>query len=372
VYPTDIESVWLIIADFNGDGHIDLATANVVSTVSILLGNSDGTFGSTVNYPTGIQPVFITSGDFNGDDNVDLATIQDSDNSISILFGNGDGTFALPVNYSSTYFPLYIYSADFNGDGHIDLATANNGDGTSVSILLNNGDGTFASPIDYTTTYNLGGMTIGDFNGDHHIDVTTAVYGASNVSILLNNGNGTLGLPIDRSLDIYLGNDVFIGYYPLYINTTDFNGDGKIDIASANSDGTVSILLGYGYDIPEVYPIGGEDPSALAVADFNNDGHIDISTINANYSYDTATSTAYYSTTLNIMFGHGDGTFSTPSVKNYLTSTTFLYDNPVAITVADFNVDGNIDLAIASNGGGDYVSNVIILFGYGDGTFSDF
>ena len=96
MYPTDIEYVWLIIADFTGDGHIDLATANVVLTVSILLGNGDGTFGSTVNYPTGIQPVFITSGYFNGDDNADLATIQDSDNSISILFVNGDGTFAPP------------------------------------------------------------------------------------------------------------------------------------------------------------------------------------------------------------------------------------------------------------------------------------
>ena len=357
VYPTDLDPVWVISADFNGDGHIDLATANTESTVSILLNNGDGTFAPTANYPTGIQPVLITFADFNGDDKVDLATVQNSDNSISILLGYGDGTFAPPVNYPAGSDPDWVNAADFNGDGHVDLVTANAGD-TTVSIVFNKGDGTFAFPISYPTDYNPTAMTVADFNGDGRIDVATASYSASNVSILLNDNDITFFPHIDLPTGIYLGNEIFIGYQPAYMNTADFNGDGKIDIATAGNDGTVSILLGYGYGIARIYPVGSANPSAMAVADFNNDGHIDVATLRVNF----------FDTTVSIVFGRGDGTFSIPKAKNYLTFDVGGIE-PLSVTVADFNGDGNIDLAIAFDDGSD--QNLGILFGYGNGTFSD-
>jgi hypothetical protein len=153
----------LVAADFNGDGRTDLAVANLGSffglpgSVSVLLGNGDGTFQNQVTYAVGNAPHALVAADFNGDGRTDLAVANDGEigssgflirgsSDVSVLLGNGDGTFQNQVTYAVGDVPDALVAADFNGDGRTDLATANIYD-NDVSVLLGNGDGTFQNQV---------------------------------------------------------------------------------------------------------------------------------------------------------------------------------------------------------------------------------
>ena len=117
------------------------------------------------DFPVSDRPVAVTGGDFNGDGILDLATANSGADSVSILLGQGDGTFGGPQDFGTGGFPVSITPGDFNGDGRLDLATANSG-GNSVSILLGQGDGTFDAAQDFGTGAVPVSITAGDFNGD--------------------------------------------------------------------------------------------------------------------------------------------------------------------------------------------------------------
>jgi hypothetical protein len=115
------------------------------------------------DFPVGTAPLWIARGDFNGDGISDLAVVNESSNTVSVLLGNPDGTFASQVSYDTGVGPLSIVTGDFNGDGNLDLVVTNADctsqvppqppicNGTTFSILLGNGDGTFRSHIDYSS-----------------------------------------------------------------------------------------------------------------------------------------------------------------------------------------------------------------------------
>ena len=124
-----------MVADFNSDGNPDLAVANFLdNNLSILLGNGDGTFETRVNYPTGTNPNSLAGGDLNGDGKLDLVTANNASNA-SVLLGNGDGTFQTHVDYGTGSGPDQVAIGDFNGDGRLDLAIAN-GTSNTISILM--------------------------------------------------------------------------------------------------------------------------------------------------------------------------------------------------------------------------------------------
>jgi hypothetical protein len=148
--------------DFNGDGIVDLAAVNQGNnTISVFLGTPECGFSAQTSYATGSDPTAIVAGDFNGDGNLDIAvasancTIDEfgpycvNAGSISILLGNGDGTFQSHVDYGVGTYPTAVAAAGFSGDVKLDLAVSNTNDNT-VSVLLGTGEGTFRPQVVYT------------------------------------------------------------------------------------------------------------------------------------------------------------------------------------------------------------------------------
>jgi hypothetical protein len=336
------------VGDFNGDGKADLAVTNVDNSVIVLLGNGDGTFQTHVDYATGNVPSSVAVGDFNGDGKADLAVTNEGDYSVSVLLGNGDGTFQTLPFYPTGRGPTSLAVGDFNGDGKPDLAIANSLD-NSVSVLLGNGNGTFQTRVDYATGNDPNSVAVGDFNGDGKVDLAIANYWDSSVSVLLGNGNGTF----QRRLDYATGAGA------ISVAVRDFNGDGKADLGVTNYPvpgygGFVSILLGNGdgtFQTHVDYAVGNY-PTSVAVSDFNGDGKPDLAVTNAVLDASADNSV------VSVLLGNGDGTFQTH--VDYETGV-----NPASVAVGDFNGDGKPDLAVANYFG----YSVSVLLGHGDGTF---
>jgi Bacterial Ig-like domain (group 3)/FG-GAP-like repeat/Abnormal spindle-like microcephaly-assoc'd, ASPM-SPD-2-Hydin len=268
---------WIAMGDFNGDGKLDLAVANLNSTgtggVSILLGDGTGNFTLHSSPNTGNGPFAIVTGDFNHDGKLDLAISNSISNNVTILLGNGDGTFTTKATYGVGNLPQVIVAGDFNEDGLLDLAVANEEDGT-VSVLLGVGDGTFT--VQSAVSTGGSGFPIGliaaDFNNDNHLDL--AAVNAADVGILLGNGNGTFGS---------VSNTSAFGEFLIAGVTGDFNGDGDLDlVVSDQSLGEAFLLTGNGngtFTLSATYPT---DTGAfgVATADFNGDGALDLAITN--------------------------------------------------------------------------------------------
>jgi hypothetical protein len=134
------------MGDVNGDGHLDLVTANGGNSVSVLLGRGDGTFAATREVTVGDFPLSITVGDFNGDGRPDLATANSNVDSVSVLLGRGDGTFQTRRDFGVGRQPTFIATGDFDGDGRPDLTTASDDAGT-LSTLLNDTPGVVVNDL---------------------------------------------------------------------------------------------------------------------------------------------------------------------------------------------------------------------------------
>ncbi len=329
-FATGSGPVSVVTADFDGDGRLDLAVVNTTdNTVSILLGNGDGTFRPHVDYKTGMQPVAVAVGDFNGDGHPDLVvankgvvTSVGSDN-VSILLNDGKGAFPTHTEFAAGTQPVAVAVGDFNADGHPDLVVANVGS-DNVSILLNDGKGAFPTHTEFAAGTQPMAVAVGDFNADGHPDLAVANQNSNNVSILLGNtsNDGTFQPHVDYAT----------GNKPVAVVIGDFNADARPDLAVANqTDNGVSILLGRGNGTFDAKRDSGAGtgPAALAAADFNGDSRLDLAV--ANQTSGTAT----------ILLGNGDGTFGTR--LDLSTGSA-----PSSLVAVDFNGNGLPDLAIAN------------------------
>jgi hypothetical protein len=340
--PNDPTAV--VTADFNADGRLDLAVTNYYSnTVSVLLGNPDGTFQPALTSATGATPFSLAVGDFNADGKLDIVTANAYD--LSVLLGNQDGTFQPPstipddnLSYGS------VAVGDFNADGKLDLGVvANQFDyyyGTSYSyanVLLGNGDGSFSEPNQptYLGQGTVHSAAVGDFNSDGKLDLATDNSDGA-VFVLLNDGNGNLQAPTWFNT----------GGSPVSVAAGDVNGDGNTDLVAANRDGgNVSVLLGNGlgaFGAAQNYA-AGTDPYAVELGDFNNDGKLDIATPNAG------------SDDVTVLLGRGDGTFALPR-------SSTVGGSPWRLAAGDFNGDGWLDIATAPYTG----NNVSVMLNAAD------
>ena len=341
-YPTGDLPYSVETADLDGDGVLDIVSPNTISgTVTVLLGEGDGTFAPSRTFPGGDSPRTAVTGDFDGDGRVDVAVSNVFSRSVSVLKGDGRGGLGPPVRYAVGEQPRTLITSDLDRDGHADLAVVNRTDDT-VSVLLGRGDGSFAAE----RTYAAGDRTaVGgdgdaydveavDVNGDGTPDLAVANRASNNLSLLIGNGDGTF-----RPGQIYP-----TGKTPYDVIAGDFDGDREPDLAVANGDSRdISIFLGRGDGTFDRRPRQGAGLAAfaLAVADLDGDGDQDLAVANnPNTKYIEGKD---YGGSASILLGRGDGSFGAPRDHG-------VGPRPVAIAVEDLDGDGRPDLATANRG----------------------
>jgi Bacterial Ig-like domain (group 3)/FG-GAP-like repeat/FG-GAP repeat len=336
------------VGDFNGDGNLDLVVTNSSSnTISILLGNGDGTFQPATAYATGQKPLAVAVGYFNSDNNLDIVVTNATDNTVGVFLGKGDGTFNPQVTYKTGVNPYSVAVADFNNDGFQDLAVANSNNNNVISVLLGNGDGTFQNQLQYSTGNTPVSVAVADFNGDGNQDIAVADQQGNAVSILLGNGKGSFATHVDYPTSPF----------PTAVTVADFNGDGKADLAVSGGDGnTVSVLWGNGDGTfqGQLNCGTGDIPYGAIAGDFNNDGIPDLVVANSGGN------------TVSVILNNGNQTFQART--DYPGGT-----EPHSVAVTDFNGDGFLDMAVAASDCPVFPNcgpgSISILLGNGDGTF---
>jgi hypothetical protein len=283
-YPTGQNPQSVVVGDVNNDGAPDAVVVNASSNaVTVLVNKKDGTgsFNAPLNYAVGAGPYSAVLADVNGDGKLDLVTANMTAGTISVLLGNGDGTFqsatsynVLPATASGTPSPMAIAAGDINGDGKIDLVVGNSGT-NNVSVLIGDGKGGFTATVAYATGTSPDSVALARCTSGPYLDILTANRSGHNISVLLSNGNGTFQSAVNYAA----------GYSPYAIVARDFDGDGKIDVAICDNMSLASgieVLKGNGdgsFQKP-VYYAGGKSPITMVAGDFNGDGKADLATLN--------------------------------------------------------------------------------------------
>lgn len=315
------QPIGLASGDFNGDGHVDLVTANQNGvTVGVLLGAGDGTFGAPVTVSAGIQPTGLVAGDFTGDGDLDVATTNLGTNTVTILAGDGAGN--LSVHYTIPPYagsPWGIAAGYFDGDPSLDLAVGYLGSGL-VGILLNTGTGQFTWNGAYgaVAPYDL---VARDFNLDGACDLAVA------------NSGGAIDLRLGNGLGNFPGSfQVGVSGQPFALASTDFDGDGDLDIATANmNQSTCSTIRNLGLppfvQFVSVFPTSLSSPRGIVAGDYDEDGKEDL--VLTNYGNNTATA----------FLGNGNGTYA------YSAAFGTAGSGPWGAVSGDFNEDGDLDMA---------------------------
>ncbi|MBD0371090.1 MAG: VCBS repeat-containing protein, partial [Pyrinomonadaceae bacterium] len=332
------KSPWQIsTGDFNGDNKQDMAVVGS-GGVSVFLGDGTGSFGAARSYASGAFPRPCATGDFNNDGKLDIVVgnsqvISDLSNGLALMLGDGTGDFVATRQKQVAASPGPMAINDFNNDGKLDVAVLSinniNGVNYSASILLGDGAGNSTESQRITFSFNqaINSVATGDFNKDGKADLAITV-GVSGIAILLGDGTGHFptsgpgGTPVITSLSSYINGSAFV-------RAADFNNDGNLDlVVSGRYSGGFVTMLGDGAGnftfIPGNYFSNAGD---MAVGDFNKDGKADF---------------ALVSDKIYILLGDGAGHFNNAMS---LSVADFVY----GLTIGDFNKDGKTDIAVARN-----------------------
>ena len=339
------------VGDLNGDGKLDLAVANLASDdVSVLLntaavGAAAPSFAAKVDFATGTSPESVAVGDLNGDGKPDLA-VASFVSGVSVLLnttapGAAVPSFAMHADFAAGGGPLSVAVGDVNGDGKLDLAVANLGSG-DVSVLLNTAAvgaaaPSFAAKVDFASDTAPVSVAVGDLNGDGKPDLAVANQNSNDVSVLLNTTAAGAAAP-----SFATHADSAAGTTPSSVAVGDLNGDGKPDLAVANSSSNdVSVLLNTtvaGAAAPSFAThadsAAGTGPSSVAVGDLNGDGKLDLAVANVG------------SNNVSVLLNTAAAGAAAPSFAakvDFAAGTS-----PSSVAVGDLNGDGKRDLAVAN------------------------
>ena len=387
------------LADFNGDGRLDLLTGQSFAgtgELGLMLGDGAGGFAAPTSFPSGGNPYEIIAADFNRDGRRDVivpgngfwfvpatgpgtfgapihraavgvialavsdfdldgkldvaAALHSSTDSV-VWLGNGDGTFGGPSFVSLGHTTEHLAVGDFNRDGRPDLLFAYR-DSAEVSVVLGNGDGTFGAPTAYSASSWPKQVLVDDFNEDGSVDLAVVTDGLSYLDVRLGTGTGIFGPATSVALD---------GALPIKALLTDFNGDANADVVVTHADDKVSVLLGTGTGAfgAVTHLAMGSFPFGAAAGDIDRDGRADLVVA---LPYEDAVSVR--------LNGFG---FTCPGPSFGPAARTSRAGDELGaaygLASADFDGDGALDVVTTSAGSGG-TGEVAVLLGDGAGGFS--
>ena len=373
----------LTAGDFDGDADLDLATTvgDAEASRATMLWNNESTGPETLFFETTtiggrVNPHSLTLGDFDGDDHLDVATADGSQGGVSVLLGDGEGNLLVASAYQhdpqkGRARMFFITSGDIDGDGDLDLAAADSFR-DQIHVRRNADDGSFSDVTLYEPGAQPNMLAMADVEGDGDLDLLAVTPSANNVALFFNTGNGAFA-------DLQ---SVRAGNQPIAVAVHDFDDDGALDLAVANatsSDVSVHWNVGDGTFLPAVFHAIVESPSFVVSADPDGDGDMDLlithdgavvlfrnegdrlfasagsfatnqphhSLVTADLDndgfLDVVTANTAHSTfgSVSLLLGKGDGTFRRP--KRWITGA-----EPRFVVAGDLDEDGDTDLVSAN------------------------
>jgi hypothetical protein len=385
-YPAGLLPESIRVVDLNGDGNPDVVVTNFLSigSLSVLMGNGDGTFQPAATFfLPGENPSYVVAGDFNKDGRPDLAVAgqlclpSGCNASVTILLGNGDGTFQPGASYSQPsngFGAASVAVGDFDRDGNPDMAvgvTLCSGTCTgAVAVLMGDGHGAFH----WGAIHDSGGglrasVAVGDLNKDGKLDLVAVNDVGGEVGVLIGNGDGTFQLTATYTTGAH--RPEVLGGYSFLVALGKTTAGGDLDLVVANGcaksitqcNGTVAVLRGNGdatFREARVYPSGGWLSTSVAIGDFNSDGLADVAVSNecSNKHCDHGT--------VGVLIADRTGTLWEPD--RYSSGGWVA----TSMAVGDLNRDGKLDLVAANLCPSESECShgtVAVLLGNGDGTF---
>jgi gliding motility-associated-like protein len=363
-FTTGTNPVSVAIGDLDGDGKPDLAVANYNSTTVSVYRNTSasgsiaaGSFAAKVNFATGGFPSSVAIGDLNGDGKPELAVANQTSNTVSVYRNTSvsgsitAGSFAAKVDFETGLNPISVAIGDLDGDGKPDLAVANGGSLNgifTVSVLRNTSASgsiaasSFAANVDFTAGATPSSVAIGDLDGDGKPDLAVANSTSKTVSVLRNTSVSGSIVASSFSPRVDFATETF----PHSVAIGDLDGDGKPDLAVANGfNNTVSVYrntstsgsIAAASFAAKVDFATATNPRSVAIGDLDGDGKPDLATANTN-------SSSSVSVLRNTSASGSIGAGSFAAKVDFATG-----NEPYSLAIGDLDCDGKSDLAIANS-----------------------